>query len=137
MGDSVYGGGFNDGAKDEINGQALEEEDRGERQEESAERREKEILPESTGAFLLKLLQADGVWDRCGPVASLALGSEEQVVAPVGGGGEVELAQRTNMRLKRQKTGSQGHSFSMKSCLSKKTLVWHAEHSLAQTGALG
>lgn len=67
----------------------------------------------------------------CGPVASLALGLEEQVVA-LGGGDE--FAKRTNMRLKRQQTGSQGHSF-IKNGLSKKSLVWHAEHSVAQTGA--
>lgn len=41
--------------------------------------------------FLLKLLQEDRVWEKCGPVASLALGLAEQVVALVGGGGEVEF----------------------------------------------
>lgn len=131
----LQGGTLNDGAKDESNGQALKE---GGAQEESAERREKEILPEkrerhfSLSYFRQSRSQKHINWEMCGPVASLALGLEEQVVALVGGG--EELAKRTNMRLKRQQTGSQGHSF-IKNGLSKKSLVRHAEHSVAQTGA--
>lgn len=132
----LQGGTLNDGAKDESNGQALG--GGGGAQEESAEKREKEILPEkiethfSLSYFRQTRSQKHINWEMCGPVASLALGLEEQVVALVGGGGE--FAKRTNMRLKRQQTGSQGHSF-IKNGLSKKSLVWHAEHSVAHSGA--
>lgn len=135
----LQGGTLNDGAKDESNGQALEEgwgggdtrrecRKEGER-DSSREDRERHF---SLSYFRQIRSQKHINWEMCGPVASLALGLEEQVVALVGGG--EEFAKRTNMRLKRQQTGSQGHSF-IKNGLSEKSLGWHAEHSVAQTGA--
>ena len=47
---------------------------------------ERDSSKEGRETFLLKVCQVDWVWGRCGPVASLVLGLEEQVVALVGEG---------------------------------------------------